>query len=317
MQTGTNELVSVDTGGANLGVWSTDRPAMSADGRFVAFDHNGIYVRDMLLHTTRTVTTIAGGPGDLLMIDPSGRYVAFNTSQSLLPSDTNGTFDVYAYDLQSSTLNLVSISTTATAGDQASRILVSAAAGQARNVFSDNGRYLVFNSDATNLVAGGGANGALYVRDLQLGTTTLVSVDSLGAAVAGQGESMSADGTLVAFTTTAQLLPSDTNSQFDVYVRNVFSPATTLVSGVQPFGGYWPAISRDGQSIVYIATGAGTKLALYRLGTQATQTIHTGSDPNYFPAISDDERFVTFLNTDATLAPNDTNGTSDVFLYDV
>jgi RHS repeat-associated protein len=340
--TGTNELVSIDASGLSggqAGAGALGNPAISADGRYVVFDSNvstlvnglvfapgifgvrGIFVRDMVAGTTRALNLnqlgqVAGNSGDRYAISPNGRYVAFATVQSLLASDTNSASDVYVYDLQSNSLSLVSRTTGGAAGNNFSTILGNSGVGTPQDIFSDDGRFLVFSSRATDLVAAGGASDALYVRDLQSGTTTLVSVAADGTPRAASGESLSADGTRVAFITQSSLLAADGDSQFDVYVRNISSSSTTLVTAAEPFGAASPLISRDGTSVLYTATGIGIQLKLFHLGTQSTRTIHTGNDPDYFAALSADGKFVAFLNNDGALASGDNNGVSDVFLYD-
>jgi RHS repeat-associated protein len=342
LSTGLTELVSVNADGASgavLGSGTLGSPVISADGQYVVFDSNaanvvdgqqfapgifgvrGIFVRDMTSGTTiavnrNTLGQIAGNGGDRYAISPNGRYVTFATVQPLLPNDSNGHSDVYVYDIQTSTLTLVSATTGGQAGNNFSTVLSPSAVGAPQNIFSDDGRYLVFSSRATDLEAAGGAGDALYVRDLESGTTTLVSVDSGGVPQGALGESLSADGSQVLFVTQSQLLPSDSNSQFDVYVRNVLSGTTTHVSAGMLTGGFLPLFSRDGQRVVYTSSVPTIRLLQYDLGSGNTLTIHTGTDGNYFPAMSGDGQFVAFLNRDATLAPGDTNGATDLFLFD-
>lgn len=340
--TGQTQLVSINADGASggqAGGGTLGSPATSADGRFVVFDSDvaslvnglqfapgipgvrGIFVRDMTLGTTlavnrNTLGQVAGNGGDRYAISPNGRYVAFATVQSLLPADANSASDVYVYDLQSNTLNLASATAVGQAGNNFSTILSPSAVGAPQNIFSDDGRFLAFSSRATDLVAVGGATDALYVRDLQNGTTTLVSVDGGGLPRPASGESLSADGSKVSFVTQSQLLPSDTNGQFDVYVRNLSTASTTHITAGEAFGGFSPLVSRDGQKVLYAASVPTIRLRQYDLSTQTTLAIHSGTDADYFPVMSSDGRFVAFLNLDSTLAPGDTNNARDLFLFD-
>jgi RHS repeat-associated protein len=340
-QTGLNELVSVNPDGSgghpgtNFGVFG--QPAISGDGRFVVFASNvldlvpglqfalgsnsGIFVRDMVSGTTRaidlnTAGQLAGSLSDPFTISPNGRYVAFSTFQSLLPADGNGTTsDVYVYDLQQNRLGLVSTTPSGNAGNSDSLILEGTNGfSQAHDIFSDDGRYIVFSSRATDLVAQGGASNAIYVRDLQLGATTLISVAQDGTAAPAQGESISGDGSRVAFLTQAQLLPADMNFTFDVYIRDIPTSSYIFVSAGQSFGGSAPGISRDGSEVQYTS---GLNLLLYNVASAITHTIHAGTDFQYFANLSGDGRFVAFQSADPNIAPGDTNNAVDVFLYDV
>jgi RHS repeat-associated protein len=340
-QTGLNELVSVNPDGSgghpgtNFGVFG--QPAISGDGRFVVFASNvldlvpglqfapgsngGIFVRDMVLGTTRAVDLntagqLAGSLSDPFTISPNGRYVAFSTFQSLLPADGNGTTsDVYVYDLQQNTLSLVSANPSGNAANSDSLILEGTNGfSQAHDIFSDDGRYLVFSSRATDLVAQGGASNAIYVRDRQLGTTTLISVAQDSTAAPAQGESISGDGSRVAFLTQSQLVPADTNSTFDVYIRDIPTSSYIFVSAGQFLGGSAPGISRDGGEVQYTS---GLNLLLYDVASATTHTIHAGTDFQYFANLSGDGRFVAFQSADPNIAPGDTNNAVDVFVYDV
>ena len=97
-------------------------------------------------------------------------------------------------------------------------------------VISADGRFVAFNSAASDLVAND-TNGTddVFVRDLQLGTTTLVSINRFGTGSGngpsggpGGGPVISADGRFVAFRSFASdLVPNDTNGTTDVFVRPV------------------------------------------------------------------------------------------------
>ncbi len=109
---------------------------------------------------------------------------------------------------------------------------ISAGAGN-RSVISDDGRYVVFQSDATNLVAND-TNGAtdVFRHDNVTGTTVRVSVDSNGdqAGDASQAATTSADGRYIAFSSRAALVPADTNGISDVYRRDMVTGDLVLVS---------------------------------------------------------------------------------------
>src|SRR5204863_349490 len=216
----TTERVSVASDGTTEGNDASLGSALSADGRFVAFDSaatdlvagdtNG--VADVLVHDRQTGTTervsVASGGGtqgngnsggffSFPALSADGRLVAFQSdATNLVAGDTNGTTDVFVHDRQTGTTERVSVASGGTEGNGFS-------AGLA---LSADGRFVAFHSTATNLVAGD-TNGKtdVFVHDRQTGTTERVSVDSDGTQGNGPsaGAALSADGGLVAFHGTA------------------------------------------------------------------------------------------------------------------
>ena len=91
---------------------------------------------------------------------------------------------------------------------------------------------MVFNSNATNLLADPSPSGMIYVRDMVEKTTTMVSVDNEGNPAADYCHRpvISGNGRYVTFYTEAALVPEDTNGKWDVYVRDLQEGTTTLVS---------------------------------------------------------------------------------------
>src|SRR5262249_36011228 len=144
-----------------------------------------------------------------------------------------------------------------------------------------DGRFVAFDSNATNFVAGDtNYGGDVFVRDRATGTTTCVSVDTNGipANAPSLHPSMSADGRYVAFQSTATNLGAVVSGLNDVFVRDLQTLTTTKVS----------------QGLL-------------------------GPADNYCgtPSISDDGRFVTFAAWATNLVANDVAGYCDVFLRDL
>ncbi|GIU84056.1 MAG: hypothetical protein KatS3mg008_0831 [Acidimicrobiales bacterium] len=286
---GVTSLVSVDRFGGQAD-GSSFKPALSADGRFVAFysaasdlvpgDTNGaqdVFVRDVVSGVTSLVSVDRfGGPADAnsdrAFVSADGRFVAFESYASdLVSGDTNGVRDVFVRDVVSGVTSLVSVDRFGGPADQTSF---------GASVSAD-GRFVAFVSYASDLVPGD-TNGApdVFVRDVVSGVTSLVSVDRFGGPADGEsfGASVSADGRFVAFRSSASdLVEGDTNGVIDVFVRDVVSGVTSLVS-VDRFGGPSNASS------------------------------FTGSD------ISADGRFVAFTSEATDLVPEDANGFGDVFV---
>jgi hypothetical protein len=213
----------------------SDEPAISADGRYVAFkswasnlvrrDLNGdtgdIFVYDRTRRTTRLVTmTSAGEPSRSLSWDPAisgdGRYVSFTTDGVLVDDDVNRRRDVYVHDAFTGLTELVSAGADGP-GNHTSE----------QSSISDDGRYVAFLSTSDNLVLGD-MNGTyagwdVFVRDLVDRTTTLVSVGNDGrrADRSGGAPDISPDGRYVCWETWATNLddePREATSE-NIYVR--------------------------------------------------------------------------------------------------
>jgi RHS repeat-associated protein len=243
--TGLDTLVSVNHAGSGPGNAgsSLGKPAMTPDGRYIAFDSNAtdllampttgenVFRRDLTTHTTVLVsasvanTSNASGSSYLPSISADGNFVAFiSNAADLVSTPRIGTYNIFVRNVAANTTALASIKFdgSATANQD------SAGAGpSAPPLISSDGRYVVFTSAATDLV-GGFANGNrgagdLYVRDLQQGLTRLVTVNQSGTASANLDESsdtvlLSSDGSTLVFGSLASdLFADDRNNQADVF----------------------------------------------------------------------------------------------------
>ncbi len=356
---GVTELISVDRfdGQADAG---SDGARLSADGLHVAFtseatdlvagDTNAlrdVFLRDLEAGTTELVSIDRfGGAADgtsgfdgsgLASVSADGRYVAFQSAATdLVAGDTNGHNDVFVRDMTAGTTTLVSVDSGGGASDAAS----------GAPVLSDDGRTVAFWSNATDLV-GGDTNAAtdVFVRDLDAGTTTLVSVDAAGGPSDGfSGSSpigmpaISADGGHVAFGSGAtDLVDSDTNGKTDVFVRDLDLGVTTLVS-VDAGGGpsadhsTEPALSADGSVVAFWSrandlvagdTNGVNDVFVRDVGAGVTTLVsadltgEAGDGDSRRADISADGRFVTFQSSASDLVAGDTNFALDVFVRDV
>ncbi len=235
-QTGSTSEVSVRPDGTS-GTKNSEAPTISADGRYVAFlsyDHdivpatrrhyNSAYVRD--LHTGTTVrantTPLADlghaivSPNTTVTVSPDGRYATFFTDGTMVAEDTNNVADAYRYELATGEVVRVSVGTDGVQTDKASGFALSGA------TLSADGRYIVFDSQATNLVPGD-TNDArdIFVRDTVDGTTTRVSIGDGQNTRDSYFPAISADGGLVVFTTDGPLVADDTNARNDVYLHRL------------------------------------------------------------------------------------------------
>jgi Tol biopolymer transport system component len=302
LQASTTTLVSRATGATGAkSNGLADFPAVSADGRFVAFTSNAtnlhpddtdttgdVFVRDLQASTTTLVSRATGASGAKAndgSFDPTisadGRFVAFGSAATNLdPDDGDATFDVFVRDLVAGTTTLVSRA----AGASGAK----GNFGSGASAVSSDGRFVAFTSAATNLDPDDGdTTEDVFVRDLVASTTTLVSRATGASGAKGNGASeafpaVSADGRFVAFNSTAtNLHPDDPDATFDVFVRDLQTQTTTVVSRA--------------------AGAAGAK----------------GNSFSLSPAVSADGRFVAFVSFATNLHPDDTDGIPDVFRRDV
>lgn len=249
----TTEPVSVGGGGAQPN-GSSDSPAISADGRFVAFISlasnlvpgdpgcvatafacTRVFVRDRLLGATERVSPgLQGAAPDGYSEDPSisadGRFIAFSSmATNLVTGDTNEAKDIFVRDRLAGTTERVSVSSD---GAQANARYPSTQSTYP--AISANGRYVAFMSSASNLVASDtNQTWDVFVRDRLAGTTERVSVSSDGgqADYASDYVAISADGRYVAFRSIASnLVPGKRTYLWDVYVHDRITGTTELVS---------------------------------------------------------------------------------------
>jgi Tol biopolymer transport system component len=340
--------LSVSSAGAEANGSSTT-PSISADGRFVAFqsaasnlvegDTNGyvdVFVRDRKTHTTRRVSVSSAGiEGNADSASPSisadGRFVVFESyASNLIGTDTNGHGDVFVRDRRTGTTRRVSVSSAGNEGN----------ANSYASSISADGRFVAFDSEASNLV-GGDLNAAtdVFVRDRETSKTKRVSVSSVGTEGNDGSDhpSISADGRLVAFESGASnLVGGDLNAVYDVFVHDRATGKTKRVSvsteGTEgDAGSYWPAISAGGRFVTFYADASNlvgddtngypdvfvrnrdndrtSRVSVSAAGTE-------GNEGSYDPAISGDGRFVGFSSDASNMVGGDTNGVSDVFVLD-
>jgi Tol biopolymer transport system component len=331
-------------------------PSVSADGRFVAFDGSAsnlvggdtnfrpdVFVRDRVTGaTTRASVSSTGAEGtgnaELPSISADGRFVAFmSTSAELAPGGPANVFQVFVHDRATGQTTRVSQTQAGVAGNADSR----------QPAISADGSTVVFESAATNLVAGD-TNGVqdVFVVDRASGAIARASVSSTGA----QGDDhsggdalsrprLSADGRIVAFQSRAtNLIAGGASGAGDVYVHDRAAAQTTRVSvsstgaaGAGP--SMQPSISASGRFVAF-QSGAGNLVAgdangamdIFVHDRQTAQTVLAsvssagvqGAQGSYYPAISADGTRVAFWSLSNNLVPGDANGAvADVFMRDL
>lgn len=235
----TTRLVSVSAAGA-AGNGPAFRPSISADGRLVAFesfatnlvagDTNGmidVFVTDMRTHRTRLVSVSSTGArgnggsytGVGLSISLNDRLIVFySLASNLVPGDTNASFDVFLRDLSDNRTVRVSHSSSGAQGDSDSFL----------PSISANGRFIAFESSATNLVAGDNdGTDDVFITDRSQHVTLRLRQTSGGTLAPGSYEhpDLSADGRFVTFASLApNLIAGDTNGSEDVFRRGPLQP---------------------------------------------------------------------------------------------
>jgi len=327
-------------------------PALSTNGRYVAFessasnlvpgDTNGVgdvFVHDRDTGATARVSVASNGvAGNASSGSPAisadGRYVAFRSGASnLVPGDTNGDTDVFVYDRDTGATARVSVASNGSQANGESRL----------PALSGDGRYIAFESEASNLVpADSNGQWDVFVHDRQTGATTRVSVASNGSPANGASDfpTLSADGRYVAFGSQASnLVPADTNGAWDVFVHDRQTATTTRVSVASdgtPGNGHSaiPALSADGRHVAFISQasnlvpGDNNRIGIldvfvHDLDTGATTLVSVASDGGQandgsetLIRLSADGRYVAFVSPATNLVPGDTNGAFDDFVHD-
>ena len=177
----------------------------------------------------------ATGASSSVSLSADGRFVVFTSdAANLVANDRNLSSDLFVRDRLTGVTSLVSTDANGNQADDASFTF-------SREAISDDGRFVGFTSDASNLVPGTLSRGdRVYVKDLQTGAIDLVSVDSAGneADLTSDLDAISADGRFVVFDSPAtNLVAGDTNGAVDVFVRDRSTGATERVSVDSSGGG--------------------------------------------------------------------------------
>ncbi len=350
LDSGATILVSVSSAGM-LGDGPSSNPVISGDGRRVLFastaanlvdnDSNGfvdLFVRDLDTGVTvRVNVSSTGAESDAeaslassLAISSNGRFVVFPSSATTLVPQTNwGFHQLYLHDLDTQTTEMVSLSN-----------LQIAAFGSSQSVggVSADGRWIAFQSSASNLHPDVGPNNGprVYVRDRQLGLTSLVSVNGSGDFDA-YAPSISDDGRYIAYSTLTDAISTDTNFRRDTYVWDNHIPHTITRATVGTNGQESEVdciegrISGDGRHVVFASKASefsqtyieNTYQVFVRdLDEQSTSLVSKSTQGSIALAhsrgasISSDGRYVGFYSEASNLVLNDGNGARDAFVHD-
>lgn len=339
---GQTSRVSVDSGAGQANAVSA-APAISSDGRYVAFDSlasnlatdtNGVadvFVRDRQLGSTQWVSVATGGgQADGASTRPSisanGQWVVFESlASTLAANDSNAVQDIFVRDRVAGTTERVSI---ATSGTQANAASYNAA-------ISGDGRYVAFESDASNLVDGDTNNVSdIFIHDRSTHATNVVHLGTSMANGASRAPAISSDGALLAFSSKAtNLVYGDSNGLADIFVYERSTGAISRVS-IDSLGKALggdaenPSVSGNGRYVAFelyyidpvsgVRSGRSAVFIRDLLNGVTNQLIVTGnaySGNMRAPHMSFDGRLVSFEHYVADIG-NPSNGKWDVSLYD-
>lgn len=265
-------------------------------------------------------------------VSDDGRYVVFTTAVALVAADTNTRRDVYVRDRVAGTTTLVSVNAAGVVGDKNS----------SNPDISGDGRYVVYDTDSTNYLSPdlNGLGADVFVRDLLLGTTTLVSRGSAGVQgnSSSRSASISADGRWIAFESGSNFDPGDILGLQDIYLHDrvlgtTIRASVAIAPDPDPNGAsYKPDVSADGRHVTFWTqannivtndttffgdvirhdrvTGTSVLVSVALSGSAST----LGSSDS--PSLSADGRFVAFGSGAPDLVAGDTNSLADVFVRD-
>ncbi len=280
----TVERVSVGYEGGESN-WYSNFPVLSDNGRYLAFlsgasnlvpnDTNGksdIFVFDRLAKTTERVSVSStgdqgdGGVVSDLSISANGRYVSFvSDSTNLVANDTNGHDDVFVYDRETKLTERISVSSI---GNQANDRSFGPS-------ISADGRFVTFDSQASNLVPGDTNDRSdVFVYDRESDVIQRVSVRHNATSTIGYDSTISADGRFVLYDS---YLSPDGNLKDTLYVYDRVLGKTAVVTGITP----------EDSELTFLPT------------------THT---------LSADGRLIAFGSGASNLVPGDFNERSDIFL---
>lgn len=347
------QRVSISTAGIQ-GNAASASPSISADGRYVAFDSaatnlvvgddeglSDIFVHDRQMGTTERVSIDGLGEGgdndsNLPDISSDGRYVSFiSYAANLVGGDTNIVQDIFVFDRDADTMERVSVNSFGAEADNAS-------GASFKPSISGDGRYVAFDSTATNLITGdANFNQDAFVHDRQTGSTELVSIDDTGL-VQGNGVSIptdiSSDGRYVVVLSAADnLVGGDGNGVVDMFVYDRTTETIERVS-VDDAGTEGDSdsdtgsISDDGRYVVFASIASNfsvddgnsdNDVFVYDRTEDMVQILSVddsgdeGDGASYRPVISNDGLFIAFMSNATDLVSGDTNGNFDIFINDV
>ena len=359
--TGTTERVSLASSGAESDGAVGDQIDISWDGRFVAFDATAtnlagvacrLYLRDRALGTTECIDVdndgkAAEGFSRSPSISADGRFVAFSSSDTgLVGTETGAVGRVYVRDRGTvpEAAWPPDPGEVATIAAPIAPELISAAAGgsgggdgrSGGSSVSEDGRWVAYWSDATNLVPGAtGGYRHVYLHDRETGTTTRVTEGANGDSNGyySYAVAMSRDGRYLAFSSAASnLVDGDDNGSDDAFIYDRDAGKVTRASeahdGSQLGGDARPVVlNRSGRMVVFdgrhadvVPGTAWCHMVLRNLdeGENECLALLPSGSPTQIErlAMSGDATIIAFNALSDDYVDADTNGETDVIALD-
>jgi Tol biopolymer transport system component len=260
------------------------------------------------------------------------RYVTYSSAATnLVPGDSNGAVDVFLRDRQAGTTERISVDSRGAQANGASY----------GSVVSDDGRFVAFFSEATNLAPADAGLPPLFIRDRLLRTTRRLVRRAqwpLTAATAVEEShylSMSTTGRYIAFQATGPAPLSEENVFLHDRLANTTQRISVVANGdplAPSGGGVWPSISANGRYVAFASTGnrfgpadVDTDMDVYvrDLESGITTRESYGSAPwvrgqAFSPSLSANGRFVSFHSLSFNLVAGqiDNNGKADIYTRD-
>jgi Tol biopolymer transport system component len=321
-------------------------PGLSRDGRYVVFVSDAsnlvtegpvapatVYLWDSKAQMIKPVSPVvtSGNPSGYAgrpVVSAHGRVVAFDSeSASLVAGDANGVSDVFAYDVGTARLVRESVSSGQTDADGAS---------WAPSI-SDDGRFITFESFATNIVnTEMNGHSGIFVRDRRRLETRLITIGLDGGPANGNsyGAAISRSGRFVAFVSEASnLVAGDTNGKSDIFLADIRKHSIQRVSvssdGDEANGfSASPAISATGRFIAFtslasnlVALDSNGELDTFKRDVVRMKTVMSSlgqngaalGGPSFAPSISSSGG-VAFVTSEAAMPGVDSNGVLDVYV---
>jgi DNA-binding beta-propeller fold protein YncE len=334
----------------------TFAPALSADGLILAFssDAKNIYPiypapngRQIYLTPANAAISTLGSPSpvpvalngnavagtmDMPALSSDGTIIAFESDYNWAPGVSTASRQIYVKNQTNGTYRLASATSAGIPGNGTSN----------HASISDDGRFVLFDSDATNLVSTAGPATArqIYLKDMANGNLTLISagLDARpGNAISANGKlsgivPYSGQGMSAVFESDATNLVQNAVTGRQVYRRDITSQVTSLVSANSTgtaIGGSNATLSGDGRFVAYksIGTPVGKASAsgaaqIYVFDAYANKTALISTDANGLPAnaasdmpaISGDGRTIAFASLATNLDGTSTNGVWQIYL---
>ena len=271
--------------------------AAGEEGRYVVFisssagfagspgKHRQLFFRDRNVGTTKLISAAPNGEegnGDSFapVISADGTAVAFESySSNLVEQDKNGVRDIFIWHAATNKIETVSIGE---GGKDAN-------AESYEPSISGDGNMVAFTSTASNisLTEKGISNNNVFLRDLQKGTTSMISIDPLAHKGGGGSKpSISQNGNRIAFYShTSTLVPNDKNGIWDIFLWEKNKAFLKRVS-----------LTADGKE--------------REQGNESANRVVS-------PAISGNGRYIAFSTTATNMVPGDAKNYQDVFVYDI